>query len=123
MSFTCGLSVTLSSIAWPIGPSMTFSICSVLRNRNGRLNTLRSATTGPSAPTLTRASCKGADLGLLDRLLFAAELHRGIHLDADAAAGRRFELLAHVFDRLHGRVALGVYVRSLQHRRRLCPRV
>src|SRR6266478_3989720 len=30
-------------------------MCAVLRNRNGRLKTLRSSITGPSAPTLTRA--------------------------------------------------------------------
>ena len=34
---------------------------------------------------------KGAHLGLFDRFLFAAELHRRVHLDADAAAGGRFE--------------------------------
>src|SRR3984893_10724528 len=37
-------------------PSITFCMCAVLRNRKGRLNTLRSSITGPSAPTLMRAN-------------------------------------------------------------------
>ncbi len=77
----------------------------------------------PQRPDADPGELQGADLRLLDRLLLAAELHRGIHLDADAAAGRRFELLAHVLDRLDGRVALGVHVRGLQHRRWLRPSV
>src|SRR5664279_6107984 len=51
-----GLLVTLSISSWPIGPSITFCMCSVLRNRYGMLKTLRSSTTGPRAPTLTRAN-------------------------------------------------------------------
>src|SRR6516165_9272947 len=50
------LLVTLPSSSWPIGPSITFCMCAVLRNRKGRLKTLRSSITGPSAPTLTRAN-------------------------------------------------------------------
>src|SRR5947209_961138 len=50
------LAVTLSSSSWPISPSITFCICAALRKRNGRLNTLSSSITGPSAPTLTRAN-------------------------------------------------------------------
>jgi hypothetical protein len=58
---------------------------------------------------------QGADLGLLDRLLFAAQLHRGIHLDAEAATGRLFEFLAHVFDRNHGGIACRMNVGGLEH--------
>src|SRR6516162_2563403 len=50
--------VTLSRSSVPMAPSITFCICAVLRNKNGRLNTLRSSITGPMAPTLTRAICK-----------------------------------------------------------------
>jgi hypothetical protein len=57
---------------------------------------------------------QGADLRLLDRLLLAAELHRRIHLDAEPAAGCRFELFSHILDGLYGRVAFGVNVRRLE---------
>ncbi len=96
----------LSSNSSPIGPSITFCMCAVLRNRNGRLNTLSSWITGPSAPTLMRAM-ERADLRLLDRLFLAAELHRGEHLHGEPAVGRGVELLAEVFDRDHRRVAGG----------------
>ena len=56
-----------------------------------------------------------ADLRLLDRLFLAAQLHRGIHLDAEPAPGRRFELFPHLFDRLDSRIALGMHVGCLEH--------
>src|SRR5256886_5453162 len=56
-----------------------------------------------------------ADLRLLDHLLLAAELHRRVHLDADAAAARRFEFFAHSHDRLDGRIAQWVHVGCLEH--------
>ncbi len=58
---------------------------------------------------------KRADLGLLDHLLLAAELHRRVHLDADAAVARRFEFLAHRHDRLDGRIAERMHVGGLEH--------
>jgi hypothetical protein len=62
---------------------------------------------------------EGADLRLLDHLLLAAELHRRIHLDAETAARRRFELLAHALDRLDRRIAERMHVGRLQHHLRL----
>jgi len=58
---------------------------------------------------------KRPDLGLLDHLLLAAELHRGEHLDADAAVGGGFEFLAHALDRFHGRIAERMHVGGLEH--------
>ena len=58
---------------------------------------------------------KRADLRLLDHLLLAAELHRRIHLHAQPAAGRCFELLAHAHDRLDRRIAERMHVGRLQH--------
>ena len=51
-----------------------------------------------------------ADLRLLDRLLFAAELHRGVHLNAEAAVGRLGQRRAHVLDGLNRRIALRMNV-------------
>ena len=56
-----------------------------------------------------------AHLRLLDHLLLAAELHRGIHLDADAAVGGGLQLLAHAHHGLHRRVAERVHVGGLEH--------
>src|SRR5262249_55643660 len=58
---------------------------------------------------------KRTDLGLLDHLLLAAELHRRVHLDAEAAAARRFEFPAHRHDRFHGRIAERMHVGGLEH--------
>ena len=58
---------------------------------------------------------QGADLGLLDHLLLAAELHGGVHLDADAPVGGGLELLAHALHRLDGRIAERMHVRGLEH--------
>jgi hypothetical protein len=55
------------------------------------------------------------DLGLLDHLLLAAELHRREHLDREPAGGRGLQLLAHALDRLDGGVAEHVHVGGLQH--------
>jgi hypothetical protein len=55
-----------------------------------------------------------ADLRLLDHLLLAAELHRRIDFDAEAAVGLLLELLAHPFDRLDGRVAERMHVGRLE---------
>ena len=58
---------------------------------------------------------QGADLRLLDHLLLAAELHGGVHLDADARIGGGCELLAHALHRLDGGIAEGMHVGGLQH--------
>ena len=60
-----------------------------------------------------------ADLGLLDHLLLAAELHRGEHLDADAAVGGLLEPLAHAHHGLDRRIAERVHVGGLEHQFRL----
>jgi hypothetical protein len=54
-------------------------------------------------------------LGLLDHLLLASELHRGVHLDRDPAVGGRFELLAHALDGLDRRIAERMDVARLPH--------
>ena len=53
--------------------------------------------------------------GLLDHLLLAAELHRRVHLDAEAAAARRFEFSAHRHDRLDGGIAERMHIGGLEH--------
>src|ERR1700737_1555504 len=88
------LLVTLPSSSWPIGPSITFCMCAVLRNRKGRLNTLRSSLTGPSAPTLMRAN-------------WVAPLWWGFQLSAD------------VLDRAHRRVTCRMNVGGLEYHFRL----
>ena len=50
-----GWSESFFSISSPIGPSITFSMCGVSRNMNGRLNTFISGTIWPIGPTLMRA--------------------------------------------------------------------
>ncbi len=62
---------------------------------------------------------KRPDLGLLDHLLFAAELHRRVHLDADPPASRRLELLAHGHDRLDRGVAERMHIGRLEDELRL----
>src|SRR5512132_3155541 len=93
-----------------MGPSITFSMCASSRNMKGRLKTLSSGTSGPHRADADTRDGERADLGLLDHLLLAAELHRRVHLDADAAAARRFEFLAHRHDRLDRRIAQWVHV-------------
>ncbi len=51
------LAVILSRISLPIGPSITARMWASSRNRNGRLNTLTSGTTGPIGPSEMRAIC------------------------------------------------------------------
>jgi hypothetical protein len=58
---------------------------------------------------------QGADLSLFDHLLLAAELHRRIHLDAEAPLRGLLELLAHVHDGLDRRVAERVHVARLEN--------
>src|SRR6516165_10146916 len=105
-----GLSVTLSSSSWPIAPSIILSMCAVSRNRNGRLKTLRSSTTGPNAPTLTRASCKAPTCACS-----IASFSPPSCIDTEPPAGSRFELLAHVLDRLDRRIAFRMDVRGLEY--------
>src|SRR6266852_2174334 len=57
----------------------------------------------------------GADLGLLDRFLLAAELHRAVHLHAQPSRGRVLELAAEAFHRRDGRITGRVHVGGLEH--------
>ena len=59
--------------------------------------------------------CERADLGLLDRLLLAAELHGGKHLHGEPPVGRLVELLAKVFHRDDGGIAGRMDIRGLEH--------
>jgi len=58
----------------------------------------------------------GADLRLLDRFLFAAKLHGGVHLHAEPAVRRLFELLAEIFDGDDSRIAGRMDVRGFELR-------
>ncbi len=69
---------------------------------------------GPERADADARDLDGADLGLLDRLLFAAKLHRGEHLHAQPAIGRLFELLAEVLHRHHGWISGRMHVRRLE---------
>src|SRR6516225_9537663 len=88
-----GLSVTLSSSSWPIGPSMTSSICACVTKRERWIEDVEIVHDRPQCAHTDARQLQGADLGLLDRLFFDAELHRGVHLDAEPLPGRRLELL------------------------------
>ena len=68
----------------------------------------------PHRPDTDACHLQRAELRLLDHLLFAAELHRRIHLDAEPAGARGFELLAHAHDRLDRRIAERVHVGRLE---------
>ncbi len=46
----------MSSISWPIGPSITARMCAGSRKTNGMLNTFTSGTTGPTGPSDVRSS-------------------------------------------------------------------
>ena len=61
----------------------------------------------------------GAEHGLLQRVAFLAKLGARVHLDAEAAAGQFGEHLAHVFDRLDRRIAVGVNVGGAEEFARL----
>ena len=63
---------------------------------------------------------QGAELGLLDHLLLAAELHRREHLDREAAVGGGLELLAHAHHGFDRRIAERMHVGRLQHHLGLC---
>jgi hypothetical protein len=56
-----------------------------------------------------------AELGLLDRLRLAAQLHRGVHLNGEPTLRRIIELLAEIFDGLDGWVAFRMHIGGLQH--------
>jgi hypothetical protein len=60
----------------------------------------------------------GADLRLLDRLLLAAELHRGVHLQRQPAARRLTQFLVEVVDGDDRRIAGRMHVGGLERCRR-----
>jgi hypothetical protein len=82
---------------------------------NGKLKTLSSGHQGAHRPDAHPRESERADLRLLDRLFLAAELHRGVHLDAEPAAGRGLELLAQAHDCFDGRIAERMHVGGLEH--------
>src|SRR2546430_1976086 len=110
-----GWSLSFLSISSPIGPSMTFSACVASRKTNGRLKTFGSGPGGPHWASADAGDRQGADLRLLDHLLLAAQLHGGVHLDAEAPVGGGRELLAHALHRLDGGIAERMHVRGLEH--------
>jgi hypothetical protein len=86
----------------------------VSRNRKRQVQHIEIVDDRAERPDADPDELDRANLRLLDHLLFAAQLHRGIHLDRQPSIGRLFQLLAHVLDRLHGRIAFGVHVRRFQ---------
>ena len=64
---------------------------------------------------MTRVMASAPTCACSERLLLAAELHRGIDLDGEPAAGRLRELLAEGFDRRDGRIAERMHVGRFQH--------
>src|SRR5207245_2336306 len=66
---------------------------------------------------------QSTELRLLDHLLLAPELHQGIHLQRDAAAGRGLDLLAHAHDGLDRRIAERMHIGRLPHRLLLGKRI
>ncbi len=79
------------------------------------LTTLMSSTIGPERAGADAQHLDGADLGLLDGLLLAAELGGGIHLDREPAVGGGGELLAEALGRRDGRIAGRLHVGGLEH--------
>ena len=61
----------------------------------------------------------GADLGLFDGLLLAAQLHRRKHLDREPPIGGGLEFLAQILGRRHGGIAGGLNVGRLENHFRL----
>jgi hypothetical protein len=96
-----------------MSPSITFSICSVFRNRNGEDIEIRNH--GPERADADARQLDRAQLGLLDRLLLAAELHGREHLDGEPAAGRLLELLAHADHGFDRGIPQRMNVRRFQH--------
>src|SRR3974390_228104 len=64
----------------------------------------------------------GADLGLLDCLLLAAELHGGIHRNRDAAIGGTGKFFAHILDRDDRWITGWMDIRGLKNQLLLCVR-
>ena len=109
------MSESFLSSSSPIGPSITFSMCASSRNMKGRLNTFSLRHDRAHRTDADARDRERADLRLLDHLLFAAELHRRKHLDAQTSVGCGLELLAHLDDRFHRRIAERMHVGRLEH--------
>ena len=74
-----------------------------------------SSTTGPSAPTETRAKAMAPTCACSIASFSPPSCIDGYIWTLSRALGRGVELLAEVLDRGDGRIALGVHVGSLEH--------
>ena len=110
-----GLLVTLSSSSWPIGAVDHLLHVRGVAEQERQVEHVEVVDHRAERADTDARHRDRADLGLLDRLLLAAELHGGEHLHAQPAVGRLVELLAHVLHRDHGRIADRMDVRGLEH--------
>jgi hypothetical protein len=94
---------------------MTLRMCASSRKTKGQVEDVELVDHRSHGADGDARDLQRADLGLLDHLLLAAQLHRRIHLDRDAPLGGGLQLLAHALDRLHGRIAERVHIARLPH--------